>query len=68
MGNITHSSSSFVFVLNSRQADELKLKLTQWDFSPFEFNRDELIHCVYLIFEMALSEPDLSHLTVTQGK
>ncbi|ORZ17219.1 hypothetical protein BCR42DRAFT_351402 [Absidia repens] len=54
--------------LSSRQADELKLKLTQWDFSPFEFNRDELVHCVYLIFEMTLSEPDLSHLTVTQDQ
>ncbi|KAI8337211.1 hypothetical protein BC941DRAFT_427068 [Chlamydoabsidia padenii] len=54
--------------LSSRQADELKAKLTQWDFSPFEFNRDELIHCVYLIFEMVLSEPDLSHLTVTQDQ
>ncbi|KAI8092785.1 uncharacterized protein BX664DRAFT_328152 [Halteromyces radiatus] len=54
--------------LSSRQADELKVKLKQWDFSPFEFNRDELIHCVYLIFEMTLTSPELSHLTVTQDQ
>ncbi|CAO3596778.1 unnamed protein product [Absidia cylindrospora] len=54
--------------LSSRQADELKLKLARWDFSPFEFNHDELIHCVYLIFEMTLSEPDLSHLTISQDQ
>ncbi|KAI9299602.1 hypothetical protein BJ944DRAFT_152955, partial [Cunninghamella echinulata] len=52
----------------SRQADELKQKLEQWDFSPFDFNHDELIHCVYLIFEMALSPPELSHFTVSQDQ
>ncbi|CAO3611362.1 unnamed protein product [Cunninghamella blakesleeana] len=54
--------------LSSRQADEIKQKLEQWDFSPFDFNHDELIHCVYLIFEMALSLPELSHFTVSQDQ
>ncbi|KAI8342389.1 hypothetical protein BC941DRAFT_345521 [Chlamydoabsidia padenii] len=66
----TTSATTVVDMTSStnQTTDDLKLKLTQWDFSPFEFNRDELIHCVYLIFEMTLSEPDLSHITVTQDQ
>ncbi|KAI8074667.1 hypothetical protein BC940DRAFT_288803 [Gongronella butleri] len=54
--------------LSSREADELKDKLASWDFSPFDYQQDELIHCVYLIFETALAAPELAHISLSQDQ
>ncbi|KAI9316738.1 hypothetical protein BX666DRAFT_1858840 [Dichotomocladium elegans] len=46
----------------------LQHRIACWDFNPFDFNRNDLIHCVYLIFEQALVLPELSYLSFTDDQ
>ncbi|KAI8082829.1 uncharacterized protein BX664DRAFT_339159 [Halteromyces radiatus] len=52
--------------LSSESAKLLQNKIDRWDFSPFELNHQELIHCVILMFKPVLACPELDHLIVTQ--
>ncbi|OAD04549.1 hypothetical protein MUCCIDRAFT_140733, partial [Mucor lusitanicus CBS 277.49] len=47
-----------------KRSAELKSRIASWDFSPFGLNQQELIHCVYLIFEQVLTLPELKHLDI----
>ena len=55
------------FIPISERATMLRHKVSSWDFSPFDFSHDDLIHCAYLILEQALVLPELAHLTINQG-
>lgn len=46
----------------------LKKKLCSWNFLPLDLTEQDLIHCVYLIFEQVLALPELHHLVLTKGK
>ncbi|KAG0181686.1 3',5'-cyclic-nucleotide phosphodiesterase [Apophysomyces sp. BC1021] len=46
----------------------LRKSVSSWDFCPFDFTHDDLIHCVYLIFEQILESPELSHLSITEAQ
>ncbi|KAI9484431.1 hypothetical protein BDB00DRAFT_855679 [Zychaea mexicana] len=52
--------------LSSHRATFLRRKIASWDFCPFDVDHDDLIHCSYLIFEQALTCPELSHISVNQ--
>ncbi|KAF7726650.1 3',5'-cyclic-nucleotide phosphodiesterase [Apophysomyces ossiformis] len=54
--------------LSEEHAASLRKRISSWDFCPFEFTHDELIHCVYLIFEQTLDLPELSHLSITEAQ
>ncbi|KAL0141598.1 high affinity camp protein [Mucor lusitanicus] len=50
--------------ISKKRSAELKSRIASWDFSPFGLNQQELIHCVYLIFEQVLTLPELKHLDI----
>ncbi|KAI8140723.1 hypothetical protein BJV82DRAFT_215980 [Fennellomyces sp. T-0311] len=54
--------------LTGERATVLQHKVSSWDFNPFEFSHDDLIHCAYLILEQALVSPELQHLTISQDQ
>ncbi|KAI7901022.1 uncharacterized protein BX663DRAFT_142644 [Cokeromyces recurvatus] len=49
-----------------KRSSELKLKISSWDFSPFDLNQSELIHCANLIFEQVLTLEELKDITLTK--
>lgn len=53
--------------LSRKRSAELKSRISSWDFSPFGLNQQELIHCVYLVFEQVLTLPELKHLDIEKG-
>ncbi|KAJ8652111.1 hypothetical protein O0I10_012262 [Lichtheimia ornata] len=54
--------------LSSERASLLRHKVSSWDFNPFEFGRDDLIHCSYLIFEQVLVSPELPYSSITNDQ
>ncbi|KAI8377478.1 uncharacterized protein BYT42DRAFT_345856 [Radiomyces spectabilis] len=54
--------------LTTENTARLKAKVSSWDFSPFDFDHEELIHIVYIIFNEILSTKELSHITITEGQ
>ncbi|CAO3599624.1 unnamed protein product [Absidia cylindrospora] len=52
--------------LSSDHAKFLQNKIDSWNFSPFELDHQDLIHCVILMFKPVLACPDLDHLVITQ--
>ena len=56
-----------LFIYRERSA-ELKRKVCSWDFSPFGLTEQDLIHCVFLMFDQVLKLPELYHISITQGK
>ncbi|KAG1444680.1 hypothetical protein G6F56_010196 [Rhizopus delemar] len=60
----THSQSTIKYTAVSEQRTlELQSKLCSWNFSPFESSEQDLIECVYIIFDQMLSLPELYHLS-----
>jgi hypothetical protein len=57
----------FVFLPFSEHESYLKKKLCSWNFLPLDLTEQDLIHCVYLIFEQVLALPELHHLVLTRG-
>ncbi|KAI9257651.1 hypothetical protein BY458DRAFT_558087 [Sporodiniella umbellata] len=51
------------FALPKQRRSEIQSGLTQWSFSPFQFNESELMACVYSIFDQLLELPSLGHLS-----
>lgn len=58
----------FYIYFYSDHAKFLQNKIDSWNFSPFELNHQDLIHCVILMFKPVLASPDLDHLVITLGK
>ncbi|CAO3665284.1 unnamed protein product [Rhizopus stolonifer] len=59
-----HSQSTIKYTAVSEQRTlELQPKLCSWNFSPFESSEQDLIECVYIIFDQMLSLPELYHLS-----
>lgn len=54
--------------ISKKRSTELKSRIASWDFSPFGLNQQELIHCVYLIFEQVLTLPELKHLDIKKAQ
>ncbi|KAI8980826.1 hypothetical protein BDB01DRAFT_795735 [Pilobolus umbonatus] len=52
--------------ISNKRSSELKSKIISWDFSPFGLNQEDLVHCVYLIFDQLFTIPDLYHLSMTK--
>ncbi|KAI9471848.1 MAG: hypothetical protein EXX96DRAFT_509592 [Benjaminiella poitrasii] len=53
---------------SKKRSSELNLQISSWNFSPFDFNQSELIHCAYLIFEKVLSLPGLRHIALKKDQ
>ncbi|EPB83598.1 hypothetical protein HMPREF1544_09641 [Mucor circinelloides 1006PhL] len=54
--------------ISKKRSAELKSRILSWDFSPFGLNQQELIHCVYLVFEQVLTLPELKHLDIKKAQ
>ncbi|KAG0179237.1 3',5'-cyclic-nucleotide phosphodiesterase [Apophysomyces sp. BC1021] len=54
--------------LTRERAAVLKQKVSSWDFYPFDFDHDDLIHCVYLIFEDVLQFPRVIDPPLTEDQ
>ncbi|ORX62559.1 HD-domain/PDEase-like protein [Hesseltinella vesiculosa] len=52
--------------LSREHAKRLQDNVDRWDFSPFDMNHQDLVHCVILMFRPLLACPDLEHLMLTQ--
>lgn len=61
-------SFSHSTILSCDLEASLKRRICSWDFLSLDMTDQELIHCVYLIFEQVLSLPELQHLNLTKGK
>ncbi|KAG2181864.1 hypothetical protein INT44_008680 [Umbelopsis vinacea] len=55
-------------ILSSDLEASLRRRLCSWDFLSLDMNDQELIHCVYLIFDQVLSLPELQHLNLTRDQ
>ncbi|KAI8379342.1 uncharacterized protein BYT42DRAFT_568478 [Radiomyces spectabilis] len=64
----THARSSKYHTLTVDQTNYLKTRISSWDFSPFDLDHADLIHCVCLIFDQVLRFPELSHLKMSQAQ
>lgn len=51
-----------------KRLSELESKICSWDFGPFGLSEQDLIHCVYLVFDKVLKLPELYPISITKGK
>lgn len=52
----------------SQRVDYLLQRVSAWDFCPYDFDKEEQIHCAYLIFDQALSCTQMPENSISQGK
>ncbi|KAG1006254.1 hypothetical protein G6F27_008478 [Rhizopus arrhizus] len=69
MMSLYASSQKMNYTSVSRErSSELQSRLRRWDFGPFDLTEQELIECVYLIFDQLLSLPELDQLNIKQDQ
>ncbi|KAI8981725.1 hypothetical protein BDF20DRAFT_862861 [Mycotypha africana] len=49
--------------ISNQRLKELEANVHRWEFDPFTLSQQELLHCVFLIFDQVLTLPALAHLS-----
>ncbi|CEG68209.1 hypothetical protein RMATCC62417_04519 [Rhizopus microsporus] len=63
---LSTSTGSFLMGLTSEHKENLKRKVSLWDFSPLNLSHQDLIHCVVIILSQAFLLPNMPTMNPEQ--